>query len=336
MKSTRTNPKGNTLPKGISDPEINSAIKKSGYPLQSVIANKLRKQFSCQEEWSYIDSKTNENRSIDIMAQMDLYDYKNQPRVRPILNLLIECKQSELPYVFFLCPEAIRSYFYPYICGLQSRDLTIYTDDDPSTWTMPLIEAFDLSEDKFFIGSVPNSMTFSKCVRQKKEIELSGSDSFQSLVLPLLRSLQYFEKYNVPPKTATYYDCHFPFAIGVLDSPMIGVTINQRSHSTKLIPWVRLFKYESFESQNSYDRSKLFAIDIVHKDYFDSYIFTKLIPFVANFSSLVLKHTELIVKGKAFAKDMEKNCWTEIEPRLEKYSKSKIPKFKNVVDCQKK
>jgi hypothetical protein len=333
MKASKGNPKNNILPTGVTEANIGLAIRKSGYPLQTIIANKLRKGFSCQEEWSYIDSRTNENRSIDIMAQMDFFDYKNQPRVRPRLNLLIECKQSELPYLFFLTPDVIRTIHYPYICGLPDRNITIYTDDDPSSWSLPLSDAFDLAEDHFLIESVPNSMTFSKCVRQGKDITLSGNESYQSLVLPLLRSLQYFEKFETPPKTAVYFDCHLPFAVAVLDSPMIGVTIKEKVHTTKLIPWVRLFKYESFESKDLTDRSKLFAIDIVHKDFFDTYISSKLIPFVAKFSTLILKHSELIAKGKGFAKDMEKNSWTDIEPRLEKYSKSKIPKFKKAVDC---
>lgn len=333
MKASKGNPKSNQLHSGITDESIDSAIKKSGYPLQTIVTNKLRKSFYCQEEWSYIDSKTNENRSIDIMAQRDLYDYKNQPRVRPILNLLIECKQSELPYVFFLTPEVIRTYHYPNICGLPDKNIEIFTDDDPSSWSLPIINAFDLSEDPYLIDYVPNSMTFSKCVRQGKDLILSGNESYQSLILPLLRSLQYFEKSETPSKSARYFDCHIPFAIGVLDSPMIGVSINEKSHYTKLIPWVRVYKYESFDAESSNDKSKLFAIDIIHRDYFETFIKKKLLPFVGKFSTLILKHSDLIVKGKAYAKSMEENCWIDIEPRLEKFSKSKNKKLKNVRDC---
>ena len=96
MKASKDNPKSNHLHPGITDIDIDTAIKKSGYPLQTIITNKLRETFYCQEKWSFIDNKTNENRSIDIMAQMNLYDYNNQPRVRPILNLLIECKKIVL------------------------------------------------------------------------------------------------------------------------------------------------------------------------------------------------------------------------------------------------
>lgn len=297
MKVSKGNPKNNQLRSSITIEAINAAIEKSGYPLQTIVTNKLRKSFFCQEEWSYVDSKTNENRSIDIMAQMDLYDYKNQPRVRPILNLLIECKQSELPYIFFLTPEQIRTFHYPNICGLPNKNIEVFTDDDPSSWSLPIINAFDLSEDSYLIDSVPNSMTFSKCVRKGKNLELSGSESYQSLILPLLRSLQYFEKVEAPVKSARYFDCHLPFAIGVLDSPMIGVSVNEKSHSTTLIPWVRVYKYESVDSGTD-ERSKLFAFDIIHKDYLDTFITKKLLPFIGKVSTLILKHEELIVKGK--------------------------------------
>jgi hypothetical protein len=72
MKSSKDNPTTNSLNPSVTDSDVENAIKKSGYPLQTVIANKLRKKFYCQEEWSFIDRKTKEIRSIDIMAQAEL------------------------------------------------------------------------------------------------------------------------------------------------------------------------------------------------------------------------------------------------------------------------
>ena len=49
MKSAKDNPSTNKLNPGITDSEVEKAIKKSGYPLQTIIANKLRTNFYCQE-----------------------------------------------------------------------------------------------------------------------------------------------------------------------------------------------------------------------------------------------------------------------------------------------
>jgi hypothetical protein len=331
MKLSKDNPQTNSLNPGITDIDVENAIKKSGYPLQTIIANKLRQKFYCQEEWSFIDRKTKEIRSIDIMAQKELYDFeKKQPRVRPILNLIIECKQSELPYVFFLSPEKLKTSNYPNISGLFHQSITLSTNDDPSTWTFPLIDALGLSDDSFIIDIAPCSLTFSKCVRSGKDIVLSGTESFQSLVMPLLTSLLHFGESEAPPKTAMYFDGHLPFAIGILDAPMIGVTVKEKSHDSELIPWIRIFRHESYESEDWTERKKMFAIDIVHKDYFDTFIDKHLLPFAKKYADLILKHDTKIAAGKAFAKKLGENSLTNIEERLEKHSITKkrvLPKL---------
>ena len=332
MITSKDNPSQNKLNPGITDSDIETAIKKSGYPLQTIIANKLRTSFYCQEEWSFIDSKTKEIRSLDIMAEMRLYDFmKGQPRVRPTLDLLIECKQSELPYIFFLSPDKLRTSDYPSISGLFKKDITISTDDDPSTWTIPINDALGLADDSFLLDSAPNSMTFSKCARSGKDIVLSGTESYQGLVLPLVKSMQHFDEAEAPPKTAHYFDAHLTFGIGVIDGPMIGVTVGETSHKSEFIPWVRVFRHESYEHEDWTERKKLFAIDIVHKDYFDTFINNHLLPFANKYGVLIIKHDEKIADGKAFAKGMDKNGGHNLEPRLEKYSLGKkriLPKLK--------
>lgn len=318
MNSSTNNPITNSLKSGITDNDIDNAIRKSGYPLQTVIANQLRLDFMCQEEWSYIDRKTKEIRSIDIMAEDLVYDLKKpEPKVRPILNLIIECKQSELPYVFFLSPDKLKTSNYPYITGLFKQMITLSTNDDTSTWTFPIIDVLGLSNENYIINSAPCSMTFSKCVRSGRDITLSGTESYQNLVLPLITSLLYFNESKTPPKTALYFDGHLPFAIGVLDAPMIGVHVYGDTHVSKLIPWVRVFRHESYESENWTERTKIYAIDIVHKDFFDEFIKTHLMPFVQKFADLIIKHDKKIALGKAFVKGLGKDSWTNIEGRLE-------------------
>jgi hypothetical protein len=198
--------------------------------------------------------------------------------------------------------------------------MTLSTNDDASTWTLPIIDVLGLSKDDFVLNIAPCSMTFSKCVRSGKDIVLSGTESYQSLVLPLLTSLLHFGESETPPKTAMYFDGHLPFAIGVLDAPMIGVKVGDNSHESELIPWVRVFRHESYESEHQTERNKIFAIDIVHKDFFDTFVDDLLLPFAKKYADLIIKHDTKIAEGKAFAKGLGENIWTDIEERLEKYS----------------
>lgn len=326
MKKSSNNPSANKLGAGISESDVDKAINKSGYPLQTIVANKLRKDFRIEEEWSFIDSKTKEIRAIDIMAEKPLYDYmKEQPRVRPILNLIIECKQSELPYVFFLSPEDRDTQEYPVIAGLFKKVITLSTDDDNSTWTLPLKSAFDLNDHEFF-HNVPNSMSFSKCVRKGKDIVLSGADGYQNLVLPIVTSMHHFDEAETPPKTTHYFDAHMTFGIGVVASPMIGVTVKENGHEQEMIPWVRVFRHESYEHENWWERKKLFAIDIVHEDFVDEFVSKKLMPFAQEFSEKIIKHQQIVATGKGFAKGLGNNSWEGIEERMEerKFGKYRI------------
>jgi len=333
MREAKNNPKSNIIGSGITDSDIDKAIIKSGYPLQTIISDILRKDFYTQEEWSFIDPKTKEIRAIDIHAEKHLYEFdsKNQPRVRPSLNMIIECKQSELPYVFFLSPHTVQTTNYPMFSGLFDKSISINTDDDNSTYNTAIIDCLGQREHRFLVNAVPSCMTFSKCVRKGKDIVLSGTDAYQNLIMPLVKSLQHLDNIERPPKTAYYFDGHITVGIGVVDGPMIGIKINGDKHETELLPWVRVSRHESYENEDWTKRQKIFSIDIVHKDFFETYLNDNLLPFAKSLSEKMLKHHQVLAEGKGFAKGMGKQGWGKIEERLEVrgFGKARIlPKLK--------
>jgi len=68
MNFSKENPPTNILPNGLTEADIDKAITKSGYPLQSIIGEILRTRFYCQDEWSYIDNDSHEIRTMDIFG----------------------------------------------------------------------------------------------------------------------------------------------------------------------------------------------------------------------------------------------------------------------------
>lgn len=320
MNESNNNPRDNVLKAGVTEDAIKEAINKSGYPLQTIIAEKLSSSFRTQQEWSYIDKETNELRTLDIEAERLLFDFtEKQPRVRPTLNLLIECKQSDLPYIFYLNTNTTRlfSYNFPMIAGLFEDKICISSDDTNSTTTLPIFSLLELDKHEF-ISKDPNfCLSFSKCVRRSKDLELSGTEAYCGLILPLLKAVESFKKTQLPPKTAWYFDAHLVVPVGVLDAPMIGVSVKESGNELIYLPWIRVLRHETDNTQLWVDREKMYAIDIVHKDFFNIYIEQHLLPFAEKFSSLVLKHQNVIASGKGFAKGMDK-CWHfNIESRLE-------------------
>ena len=239
MKSTPENPSSNKLPPGVSDEVLHAAIRASGYPLQLEVVQNLSEKFRIQEEWSYIDHQTQAPRTIDLVASRTLFEWEEpQPRARPELNLVIECKKSELPYVFFLSDRHTWLPDFPTISGLKARNVVITSDDDPSSWHLPPLSVLGLDQRSFRSDSVPFCATFSKSVRNSKKLALSGNDPYQSLILPILKAVDHFDQTHTPPPTAYYFDCHLVVGVGVLDAPMVGVRLTASGTKTQLLPCV--------------------------------------------------------------------------------------------------
>lgn len=303
----------------MSEKDLLGAVEASGYPLQLVVGNWLRKKdFGVTEEWGFLDKDTNDQRAIDIFAEKPLIDFDKiyQHRVRPTLNLLIECKSSNLPYVFFLSENKPWLPSFPLIAGLFHNDnIVMRTNDDSSSWSVSIINAFGLNKHNFIHKSAYCN-SFSRCARKGKSIELSGADPFFGIILPLIKSMHYFKASEEPPKTAMYFDCHLTLGVSVLDAPMVGVIVGEESNQMTYIPWVRVLRHELYRSNDRLMCSKMCAIDIVHKTYFGDYIDKHVMNFANEFSRLAIKHQKILVSGKAFAKGMGKDSWSDIEPRL--------------------
>jgi hypothetical protein len=317
MKGEPTNTPENQLGAGFTEEQLLEAVRKSGYPLQTQIASSLRMDFDVHEEWSFIDGDNKSLRTLDMMAFRRMYTrQKDQPLVRPILNLLIECKQSDLPFVFFLSETRPWIRELPHFAGLASDLIKIKTDDDRSTWSNTILQSLSLSEHPFVHNPVEPCMTFSKCVRHNKGVELSGTEAYHGIVLPLVKALRYFKKQKEPPNTARYFDCHIPLAIAVIDAPMIAARVQGNTNSLSLTPWVRVVRNEAVEADHSFERQMTFGVDVVHKSFFQTYLQRHAIPFAQDFAPLAIKHHVEIATGKGFASGMGKNFRTDIERRL--------------------
>ena len=101
-------------------------MRRSGYPLQTVVASELQKSFSVTEEWGYQDRTTQEHRTLDIFAYRKLPEENRAGLLIALaLVLLVECKRSQNPYVFFKSEtERGRPLMdFPRIAGLQRIEL---------------------------------------------------------------------------------------------------------------------------------------------------------------------------------------------------------------------
>src|SRR5437762_4458755 len=122
MNQHSDNPRGNQLPAGVDEGQLVDAVKASGYPLQSLVAQELASRFEVIEEWGYTDRTTKEHRTLDIYAFCELGDGTGEGR--PRLHLLVECKRSSLPFVFFPPGVPWMALDFPEVLGLGRFSLS--------------------------------------------------------------------------------------------------------------------------------------------------------------------------------------------------------------------
>jgi hypothetical protein len=318
MGGNVTNPDSNGLRAGTTAAQLEEAIRRSGYPLQFNIANILRPDFSVEEEWGFVDATSGTTRTLDLMAESRFHDVDpNRFRVRPTLNLLVECKQSDLPYVFFLS-NSTKPENYPRLVGLHNNTVTVTTDDDRSTWAFGALSALGLGHD-VFLESTSICTTFSKCVRQGKDIELSGADAYNGLVMPLISAVTDFASRSKPPSTAYYFYARMVLMVAVLDAPMVGVRVcRDGERAVSFVPWVRLARSAPPADRVGFDAhsGEQLVIDVVHSDYFRTFLESHVVPFTTRFRDRAHKHHEELASGRAFVAGMGRNRWVNVEERM--------------------
>jgi hypothetical protein len=319
MEVANGNPRANSLPAGISEGQLADLVSRSGYPLQCVVAQFLQPDFLVQQEWGYVDRDTRQLRTLDVLAWRWLFEWDDpQPRIRPTLDLLIECKQSALPYVFFVASSGPVPLHFPLLAGLaNNQEIAISTDDDPSVWRLPILQCLGLEDQPFLAQPVPCCTVFARCEgkQESKGLELSGAEPFSGLVLPLVKGLVDFQRRQAPPRTAVHFDCHIVFAIAVLDAPMVVANLGEE---LTLAPWVRVLRHEAAPQpiHRQHDHERLFVIDVVHKEFFQQYLQSFVIPFAELFANRALKHQVELAQGKGFAAGMGTDSWSNLEDRI--------------------
>lgn len=291
---------------------LDDAIEISGYPLQQLVARKLERQgLSVRHEWAFKDSTTDILRTTDLLANKWLFtpDQLSHLRVRPELDLLIECKKSRDPYVFFLTDPPIFSNVFPFTAGLKKNNISIYTNDDPSSWTVNPVDIFGLQDHEFLKKSPGLSLNFAKAHwKPGGKIEITGEDPYKSLVLPMVSAMRQFAHLERPISSAAYFDLHLILGVAVIDAPMVGVEVKAKGHKSKPLPWIRVMRHEPNTTTRSYEHhGMLFAIDVVHVDYLDQYIEKHLLPFAEVFGKQALSKQEVLRSGKGFVSGMGKH-----------------------------
>lgn len=287
MENSPNNPASNKLGNGVSDDDLQAAIEASGYPLQSTVVDTIlnncqARDLNCtvQEEWSFIDSDEGTVRQLDALVSCRLLEsledhepgIPSDPRgfLRHSADFLIECKQSDLPYVFFLRKSQVGD--IPRLAGIPYAGMSFGRSPGERFIGMSTSIALGLY-DLPFRGEPPTAISMSKAHRKGKALELSGEESFRSLALPIIKALNHYLRIVEPNQPRRlYFDVRAVFPLAVLKAPMIGVRMENDSIKMQALPWVRLVRVEPDETRNGQGFSHPTSFDVVHLDYLTEYL----------------------------------------------------------------
>ena len=124
-------------------------------------------------------------------------------------------------------------------------------------------------------------------LRKGKEIELSGTDPFNGIILPLVKALEYANK-MYKPRGHVRVDPTLLLCICVLDAPMLLVESPTRASDPILTPWVRITRIQASLEPHRHPY-QFYAIDMIHVDSLESIVVNHVMPFSEEFSNRALR-----------------------------------------------
>ncbi|WP_151775497.1 hypothetical protein [Streptomyces abyssomicinicus] len=280
---------------GVTVGKIRDVISKSGYPFQAVIAEVFREsslrdagQLEIQEEWAYVDRESGETRSVDLFVNTVFrHGYEHpESKIRASLSLVVECKQSELPYIFFLrhSPPTSRSTF-PEFGGLNSTDIRVFPEgelggirqnEDFSIW-MSASDALALHELPFFNAPAPYAISLAKAVRRGAKLELTGEEAYRGITLPLLKAADHLHSLNQPQPNSVLVFPKIIVNLAVVRAPMVGTFLHAGEQELMALPWVRVGHLEpTLPDQLDRQRARITGnvryFDVVHESFLPRYL----------------------------------------------------------------
>ncbi|MFJ9059713.1 hypothetical protein [Streptomyces sp. NPDC102409] len=279
------------LKSGVTGKDLLEAVVRSGYPLQAKVAETLKEAMpenrwrgKIQEEWAYVDRDSEQVRALDVFADIPLphsNDKEGGFREHAKLNTLIECKQSELPYIFFLRHDPPQdSTAFPEIIGTAGPDVRCFPTLDSGSerpdfsYLMSVHDVLACHEFEIFDNPPFHAISLTKAARHRGgKLELTGEDAYRSITLPLLKAADHLIGVSDSRNSASS-PIRFIAPFAVLDAPMIGTVRHEGKNVFLALPWVRMSYLEPFSDREAWNKteSRVRHFDVVHASCLQKYL----------------------------------------------------------------
>jgi len=311
VRESDINPAENRLKPGINEGSLLDAIDTAGYPLQSVVASKLLAQFRVTEEWGYVDSESKQHRSLDVFGFRVCSEGSEDAGFPCTAAILVECKRSRAPFIFFKRVSEALIPQYPHVAGLGAGLRSLQTTTLLKITSVPLSSILGLNDTPFVAAPPARCSALARAELNGDKVRLSGDDAYNSVVLPLVKATRHAESlYNGAGKKGSRL-LTLILPIAVIDAPMLLVETPQTSRDPVASPWLRIVRQEAREGDQGWYRWD--AIDAVHIGFLDAYLSDHLLPFLRTFASRVVRQKDVLRQG-GIVEDLSHWTWSEVQP----------------------
>lgn len=290
------------------DPEaFVDAVAGSGYPLQMYAAALLRDQgFRIQEEWAYTDADAGKRRAIDVFAfRVGQERRTDKGSTAMAFDLLIECKQSRHPFVFFQAVDVPSQAEYPTALfghlDIIVGPRTAYPVSPDDNWAtrLPLGQLLDI-DGLPFIADTPVASSMSVARPQNKRVAMSGDDAYRELVLPLTKAIA-AHRSSVRARMSKDEDrqlIRLPLVVALLDAPIFLVSAPDAAPQP--VNRLRLFVRPAVDPDaNARRPATIEFVEVVAKRAFSDFLVFELNPFLLEYHRRVAAHHSIVLGGRA-------------------------------------
>lgn len=286
---------GLDLPGGIEEEAFIEAVETSGYPLQIVVGSTLvERGYGLEEEWAFGDPDTGERRSLDVVAVSDHHTgpaSTEHATIKFAQALLIECKQSRNPYLFFESVAPPELVHFPEMLGIGSDIVapkgTLGIGGDP-------IGEFLSVQDEALLKTPPIAASLSRAEPKGKRVVLSGDHAYNSLLLPLTKGFANYSRQYRGGRPDRYGNAERVFTVrlalplAIIDAPMVFVGRPSEEPRIQNVDWVRLvvrhpITWHRWEHGTMQGGGGFTVVDVVHRTFLSSFLNDYWEPFGTQF-----------------------------------------------------
>ena len=270
--------------------QILNAIKNSGYLFEQEVGSIFEKGgFNIKTNVAFKDEDEDKSREIDVMAFRRQY-YNEEKKISVTIRVLCECKNNMHPFIFICRNKSISDASYePPNFQFPLDEYKTQVDGKPNSYRISGgFNYFRLNRYFPFHQMDYKAVQFCKMVRKGSEWSAQHEGIYDSILLPLIKCLEYYKKYDGEYKNSggwKHYSIYFP--VVVLNAELYTIKSHISSTNIETTPCISYLRdIHSKKIKGTY------LIDFVNVNELSVY-FENVFEFLNEFITVVLAEDSL-------------------------------------------